>query len=253
MSTPSKKQTDINVQANLALQGQDQQTVQQASLSEQEQKAKQQKKIFSISLQQAFQSAIASGKLPLISDKQKVETEIQNAYENFIKQNFPINLVEETEETKTWIGIAEKDYVSKIAEVKQKVEDTLQELKSSIAALEDKNMQPGEKAAAEISFLENLILYHQLRYILIFDKNLQVIKKGDEPLSQQATPANSIFSNNQVFKIRIESQNSKKRFDVNVRYNIQIADGVRLLKNSNITKEFEILKTEKRRVQGISK
>lgn len=72
-----------------------------------------------------------------------------------------------------------------------------------------------------------------------------VIDKQSFSTSDLLAP-DTIFSNNnnQVFKARIESQNSKKKFDVNFEYRIQIVDGVNLLKDTPMNKNFEILKTE---------
>lgn len=74
---------------------------------------------------------------------------------------------------------------------------------------------------------------------------LEILKFKKAPPLSLVTP-DTIFSNNnnQVFKARIESQNSKKKFDVNFEYRIQIADGINLLKDTPMNKNFEILKTE---------
>jgi len=54
----------------------------------------------------------------------------------------------------------------------------------------------------------------------------------------------SIFDSNKIFKARVQSQNSKKKFDLNINYTIQLIDGIKLLKDTTITKNFDILKTE---------
>jgi len=38
--------------------------------------------------------------------------------------------------------------------------------------------------------------------------------------------------------------NSKKKFDLNINYNIEIVEGIKTLSESGITKNFEILQTE---------
>ena len=53
-----------------------------------------------------------------------------------------------------------------------------------------------------------------------------------------------LFTNNIVTKLRIQSENSKKKFDVNISYNLQVADGINLKSSTKITKAFEILKSE---------
>jgi hypothetical protein len=55
---------------------------------------------------------------------------------------------------------------------------------------------------------------------------------------------NSIFQTNKIFKARIQSQNSKKKFDLNINYTLELIDGIKLLKDTTITKNFDILKTE---------
>lgn len=58
------------------------------------------------------------------------------------------------------------------------------------------------------------------------------------------TVPNSIFDSNKQFKARIQSLNSKKKFDLNINYNIEIVEGIKTLSESGITKNFEILQTE---------
>lgn len=54
----------------------------------------------------------------------------------------------------------------------------------------------------------------------------------------------SIFESNKIFKARIQSQNSKKKFDLNINYTLEIVDGIKLLSETKISKNFDILKTE---------
>jgi len=56
--------------------------------------------------------------------------------------------------------------------------------------------------------------------------------------------SNSVFDSNKQFKARIQSLNSKKKFDLNINYNIEIVEGIKALSESGIVKEFEILQTQ---------
>ncbi len=55
---------------------------------------------------------------------------------------------------------------------------------------------------------------------------------------------NSVFDSNKQFKARIQSLNSKKKFDININYNIEIIEGLKYLSESGIVKEFEVLQTQ---------
>ena len=76
---------------------------------------------------------------------------------------------------------------------------------------------------------------------------LENIKKHKDLLTfeiKDTLDPNSVFQQDKIFKIRIQSQNSKKKFDLNVNYNIQALDGIKTLQEAGITKKFEVLLTE---------
>jgi hypothetical protein len=118
---------------------------------------------------------------------------------------------------------------------------------------------------AQITVPEELVLYHEVtkeqklppklpkqakksknaetKNKLVGNKTV-VIEKVPAFSKEELVSNDSIFDSNKIFKARIQSQNSKKKFDLNINYTIQLIDGIKLLKDTTITKNFDILKTE---------
>lgn len=108
------------------------------------------------------------------------------------------------------------------------LETQLEQLQNQIISLETQI----EKDFKDLSILLSLNLF--MNVLLLRQASASII-----------IPPESVFKNKRTFKFRVQSQNSKKKFDVNVTYNIQVDEGVKNLSKSIITKNFEVLKTEK--------
>jgi hypothetical protein len=92
------------------------------------------------------------------------------------------------------------------------------------------------KDLLELSRLLSLYYFINILYI----RQQEIINE----ITVATISQNSVFDDKRTFKFRVQSQNSKKKFDVNVNYKIQIDKGIKNLSQTTITKNFEILKTE---------
>ena len=95
-----------------------------------------------------------------------------------------------------------------------------------------------ENMPTEVSFNEKGIPIIKVEKAIPVSFYLSAFSKNDLIIND------SIFDSNKIFKARIQSQNSKKKFDLNINYTIQLIDGIKLLKDTTITKNFDVLKTE---------
>lgn len=114
------------------------------------------------------------------------------------------------------------------------IDNEIKKLQNDLKQLQSQEQDTFEEQVSISEQIQNLqalqIFISKLKFLpvpvqIIFDKD-------------------SIFENNKIFKARIQSQNSKKKFDVNINYTIEIINGIKLLKDTTITKNFDILKTE---------
>lgn len=114
------------------------------------------------------------------------------------------------------------------------IDNEIKKLQNDLKQLQSQEQDTFEEQVSISEQIQNLqalqIFISKLKFLpvpvqIIFDKD-------------------SIFENNRIFKARIQSQNSKKKFDVNINYTIEIINGIKLLKDTTITKNFDILKTE---------
>jgi hypothetical protein len=122
---------------------------------------------------------------------------------------------------------------------KKQIPYEIQKISSQLQELVKKENLTAEEETLFGELLSQQYNLYALKFLL------EVLKFKDTPLLSLIIP-DTIFgnNNNRVFKARIESQNSKKKFDVNINYSLQIVQGIKLLKDVTITKEFEVLKTE---------
>lgn len=169
----------------------------------------------------------------------------QENFEKFLQDNFAFFSKTTQGNNTVWSDIASDRLKNKTLDSNKEMEFLSEQIKQLFSYIVKNPNEP--LTIQKQNSLEILVTkFFEIASTLLFINILTVKFTYNKKLSEVILPLETMFSNNNnvVYKVRVESQNSKKKFDLNITYNLQISEKIQLLQNSGITKQFEVLKSE---------
>ena len=169
----------------------------------------------------------------------------QANFEKFLQDNFAFFSKTTQGNNTVWSDIASDRLKNKTLDSNKEMEFLSEQIKQLFSYIVKNPNEP--LTIQKQNSLEILVTkFFEIASTLLFINILTVKFTYNKKLSEVILPLETMFSNNNnvVYKVRVESQNSKKKFDLNITYNLQISEKIQLLQNSGITKQFEVLKSE---------